>query len=87
MSNLSKYIKKSDIKCPICQTLLDVSVMSDKVFGCPKCRNMGNIDLWQALADTKKKLDIFQEFITKLYLNGNITDEQLHWLKKINQKD
>ena len=57
MSNLSKYIKKSDIKCPICQTLLDVSIMSDKVFGCPKCRNMGNIDLWQELIRTRKELE------------------------------
>ena len=56
MSDLSKYIKKSDIKCPICQTLLDVTIMSDKVFGCPKCRNMGNIGLWQELIKTKEEL-------------------------------
>lgn len=34
------------------------------------------------LERTRKALDVLQEFVTKLYLNGNITDEQLHWLKK-----
>ena len=58
MSDVSKYIKKSNIKCPICQTLLDMSIMSDKVLGCPKCRNMGNIDLWQELIRTRKMLKI-----------------------------
>ena len=47
----------------------------------------GSESLWLTLIDTKKKLDIFQEFITKLYLNGNITDEQLHWLKRIKDKE
>lgn len=39
------------------------------------------------LDDKNKKLDMLQEFVTKLYLNGNITDEQLHWLKRIFNKE
>ena len=33
------------------------------------------------LYNTKKALDVLKEFITKLYLNGNITDEQLERYK------
>ena len=44
--------------CPICQTPLDYSFQTDKVCGCPKCRNIGNIDLWQELIHTKELLEI-----------------------------
>ena len=76
--------------CPFCQQELD----TDNYYchcHCPHCdetRDMeGTEELWQALIDTKKKLDIFHEFITKLYLNGNITDEQLQWLKQSFNKE
>lgn len=32
---------------------------------------------------TRKALETIQEFVTKLYLNGNITDEQLERYKKM----
>ena len=48
----------TELKCPVCNTVLDRAFLTDKVCGCPKCRNMGNIGLWELLADTKKKLDI-----------------------------
>lgn len=35
------------------------------------------------LEKTRKALETLQEFITKLYLNGNITDEQLKRYKKM----
>ena len=35
------------------------------------------------LERTRKALETLQEFITKLYLNGNITDEQLERYKKM----
>lgn len=35
----------------------------------------------QELERTRKALDVLKEFITKLYLNGNITDEQLERYK------
>ena len=39
----------SDMKCPRCQTPLDGSYVVDKVYGCPKCRSIGSIDLWNSL--------------------------------------
>lgn len=35
------------------------------------------------LERTRKALETLQEFVTKLYLNGNITDEQLERYKKM----
>lgn len=35
------------------------------------------------LKRTSKALETLQEFVTKLYLNGNITDEQLERYKKM----
>lgn len=48
----------SDMKCPICGTILDKAFITDKIRGCPKCRNMGNIELWQELIRTRKALDV-----------------------------
>lgn len=80
----------TEIKCPICQNNLHKINIVVSTCTNDKCKLWGssipNLVL-ETLTDTKKKLDILQEFITKLYLNGNITDEQLHWLKKIKQKD
>lgn len=47
----------SDMKCPMCGTILDKALMNDKIRGCPKCRNMGNIELWQELIRTRKTLE------------------------------
>jgi Zn ribbon nucleic-acid-binding protein len=47
----------NDMKCPICGTILDKAFINDKIRGCPKCRNMGNIELWQELIHTRKALD------------------------------
>lgn len=44
----------SDMKCPICQTVLDKAFITDKIRGCPKCRNMGNIELWQSLINERQ---------------------------------
>ena len=35
------------------------------------------------LERTRRALETIQEFVTKLYLNGNITDEQLERYKKM----
>ena len=82
------------LKCPFCQQELDKDL--DGYYTCytDNCgcwANGGNgasgsKSLWLTLIYTKKKLDMLQEFITKLYLNGNITDEQLHLLKQINKR-
>lgn len=41
------------------------------------------IERTKELDRTRKALETLQEFITKLYLNGNITDEQLERYKKM----
>lgn len=46
------------MKCPVCGTILDKAFLSDKVRGCPKCKNIANIDLWQELIRTRKALEI-----------------------------
>ena len=42
-----------------------------------------NSDLKDELERTRKALETLQEFVMKLYLNGNITDEQLERYKKM----
>lgn len=80
----------TELKCPICQSNLHKINIIVSTCTNDKCKLWGasipNLVL-EAWADAKKKLDIFQEFITKLYLNGNITDEQLHWLKQRKDKE
>ena len=85
----------SDIKCPFCkeEIISDVCCMFDKktkdyingkqIYKCNKCGWYGNKELWQELIRTRRTLETLQEFITKLYLNGNITDEQLERYKKM----
>lgn len=52
----------SDMKCPICQQELKISghELHDLDLYCDKCEPfmVGNEELWQALIDTKKKLDV-----------------------------
>ena len=86
-------LHNTELKCPFCGKPLQPTLrIPDEYFcenyDCPQTSItwVGSSSLWKALADTKKKLDIFQEFITKLYLNGNITNEQLHWLKQKNKE-
>ena len=49
--------------CPICKTPLDYSFQTDKVCGCPKCRNIGNIDLWQELDRWKQSAEDHQQWL------------------------
>ena len=78
----------SKLKCPFCNSEL-VREGSNN-YWCKKCNLeryspalYGSQKLWQELIRTKKQLEIQQGFITKLYLNGNITDEQLERLKRL----
>ena len=61
------------LKCPVCNTVLDRAFLTDKVYGCPKCRNMGNIELWQELIDTKKKLDRAIWWLNEIVENHRFT--------------
>lgn len=89
----------SDMKCPFCDNPLQPTLrQSDEYwcenYDCPRTNIewVGSQKLWQELIRTCKALETLQEFITKLYLNGNITDEQLERYKKtlitaLEQKD
>lgn len=81
----------SELKCPFCGQELHKD--SDGYYTCytDNCgcwANGGNgasgsESLWLTLIRTRKTLETLQEFVTKLYLNGNITDEQLKRYKKM----
>ena len=71
----------SDMKCPFCQQ--ELRKIHPTYVICDNCRITGDNELWQELIRTRKALETLQEFITKLYLNGNITDEQLERYKKM----
>ena len=47
----------TDVICPFCGGNLERGAMTPQ-FGCPKCRVVGSLELWTALIDTKKQLDM-----------------------------
>ena len=71
----------SDMKCPFCQQ--ELRKIHPTYVICDNCRITGDNELWQELIRTRKALETLQEFITKPYLNGNITDDQLKKKKKM----
>ena len=82
------------MKCPVCNTVLDKAILTDKVCGCPKCRNVGNIGLWELLTDTKKKLDIAVDGLETISLKEHKTTPSIFLIKyaqkaleQINQKE
>lgn len=77
--------------CPICGEILqkygevDPDAGTSTILGanCSKCGiKDSDIKLWQELIRTKKQLEIYHEFVTKLYLNRKITDKTLIRLQK-----
>lgn len=88
----------SDMKCPFCQDYLIPCIknQNDWIYHCdnPKCpmyddadiedakHPLASKDLWQELIRTKKQVEIYHEFVTKLYLNRNITVKSLLKLQK-----
>lgn len=92
----------SDMKCPICQNNLHKINIIVSTCTNDKCKLWGSsipnlvlkalTQAKQGLERTRKALETLQEFVTKLYLNGDITDEQLERYKKtlktaLEQKD
>lgn len=77
--------------CPFCQQELEEETFSGgRVF--VSCNNPDcTISDWGGcskqiiteLIRTRKALETLQEFVMKLYLNGNITDEQMERYKKM----
>ena len=67
----------TELKCPICNSNLIITRLCDGIFPnpnkgkideifCDECKMHGTEELWQALIDTKKKLDIAVEELTKI---------------------
>jgi len=49
----------SDMKCPFCQQELEVMRgLSPSVYGCPKCKHIATIGVWEELIRTRKALDV-----------------------------
>ena len=63
----------TELKCPFCQQeLVEIQFGEQRYWTCinDKCNESvgfgGNLKLWQALIDTKKKIDIAVDFIKKI---------------------
>ena len=77
-----------ELVCPFCNQKLEPIGTSGQfqcgTWGCDASFNFyATRDVWEYIDRTRKALETLQEFITKLYLNGNITDEQLERYKKM----
>ena len=49
----------SELKCPICNTNLEVLVGgANALLGCPRCRDKATDGVWQELIRTRKALEI-----------------------------
>lgn len=66
-----------DMKCPICGTILDKAFINDKIRGCPKCRNMGNIELWQELIRTRKALDVAVDALKNIDQTRSVANHKI----------
>lgn len=59
----------TELKCPIHNTPLEKDFGYDGDYSCSKCGSnimFGSEELWQALIDTKKKLDRYEKALEKI---------------------
>lgn len=84
----------TELKCPICGERLVYWGATGALLKCPKCLfGWGTEELWQALIDTKKKLDKAIDLLEMLYGDYNLdwavvdSDKVYDFLKQINQKE
>ena len=66
----------TELKCPICNTPLEYDFGYDGDFSCSKCgknKMFGSEELWQALIDTKKKLDKAMWWLNEIVENHRFT--------------
>lgn len=72
------------LHCPICDTELETMFgISESVLGCPKCKHIATIGIWEALMDGKKAQDalkVAMEAIDILYnaIHHNNAKETYH---------
>ena len=84
-------VAMTKLRCCFCQQELESvlqlagagGLVEEAYLLCSKCNIRGERKLWQELIRTRKALETMQEFVTKLYLSGKITDEQLERYKKM----
>lgn len=88
------------LKCPFCGVEFDIMKgISDSVLGCPKCKHIATIGVWEALIDGKKardKLDKVDKMLFSLVLKAHdltaldllqgITDIRLKIIKFITKQ-
>lgn len=56
----------SELKCPICNTNLEVLVGgANALLGCPRCRDKATDGVWQELIRTRKALDVAVDALKK----------------------
>lgn len=67
----------SNLKCPFCKKALEKGGINKKLYGCPECRNVANIELWREIKRTKRQLDLAKEALFHanefLYGRHNVT--------------
>lgn len=79
----------SDMKCPFCNKKLEPIGTSGQfqcgTWGCDASFNfIATRDVWEYIGRIQKKLDVLQRFATHA---KNTIDDQLYWLKQINNKE
>lgn len=56
------------LKCCFCGSEFDIMKgISDSVLGCPKCKHIATIGVWEALIDGKKAQDAIQKIKDIVY--------------------
>lgn len=84
-----------NMKCPFCGTKFDIMKgISENVLGCPKCRHIATIGVWQALIDGKEAqnaLEMAVAALNKIWHSPNekpgpctIITEDGEWIWDIN---
>ena len=72
------------MKCPFCQQELEVMRgLSPSVYGCPKCKHIATIGVWEELDRTKKQLEIAVDALK--YANKCIKGGCVDWKTEIDK--
>ena len=82
----------SNMKCPFCQQELEVMVgLSNAVLGCPKCKHIATIGVWEELIRTRKALDVAVDALDRMSIHDSIYDiiarNAMKRIKELEQKD
>ena len=65
--------KENKLKCPICNTNLEVLVGgANAVLGCPRCRYKATDGVWQELIRTRKALDVAVDALKWIHETYNL---------------